>query len=102
MGSAGRIAHRRSGIDARITIGERVLRVLLLIVVASVRAYMIVIMGIIVRSRIVTMVAVVVVTHILLYICLVVAQVHRLRVLVVRREMTVAVGRNPRRITGVV
>lgn len=102
MGSAGGVALGRSSIDARITIGERVLRVLLLIVVVSVGAYMIIVMGIVVRRGIVTMVAVVVVTHILLYIGLVVAEVHGFRVLVVGREMTMTVGRNPGRIAGVV
>jgi hypothetical protein len=73
MGSAGRIVHRRSGIDTRVTIGERVLRVLLLVVVVSVGAYMVVVVRIVVGRRIVAVVAEMVVTHILLYISLVVA-----------------------------
>lgn len=102
MGSAGRIVHRRSGIDTRVTIGERVLRVLLLVVVVSVGAYMVVVVRIVVGRRIVAVVAEMVVTHILLYISLVVAQVHGFRVLVVGREMTMAVGGNPGGIAGVV
>ena len=102
MGCAGRIAHRRSGIDACVTIGERVLRVLLLVVVVSVGAYMVVVVRIVVGRRIVAVVAEMVVMHILLYISLVVAQVHGFRVLVVGREMTMAVGGNPGCITGVV
>ena len=63
---------------------------------------MVVVVRIVVGRRIVAVVAEMVVTHILLYISLVVAQVHGFRVLVVGREMTMAVGGNPGGIAGVV
>lgn len=70
----------------------------MLVVVVAIRLHVLVVVRVVIVGRIVAMVAVVMIVHIRLDIGLIMAQVHRLRILVIRREITVIVCRYPRRI----
>ena len=70
----------------------------MLVVVVAIRLHVLVVVRVVIVGRIVAMVAVVMIVHVRLHIRLIMAQVHRLRILVIRREITVVVCRYPRRI----
>ena len=68
----------------------------MLIIMPSMVFHVVIVMRIIIIGRIVAMVTIVMIVHIRLHIRLIMTDIHRFRILVVRREIAIVISRNPR------